>query len=97
MDGTLVDTEGLWWEAVEQVAGRPLTEADRPDVLGRPVEHTAAWLAAATDGNTSAPTAGPAAAPAAELAAEPTAELAAEPTAGPAAAPAVEPTVEPTA
>ncbi|GAA2787854.1 hypothetical protein GCM10019017_36540 [Streptomyces showdoensis] len=45
MDGTLVDTEGLWWEAVEQVAGRPLTEADRPDVLGRPVEHTAAWLA----------------------------------------------------
>ncbi|MEU8526196.1 hypothetical protein AB0C77_11460, partial [Streptomyces sp. NPDC048629] len=48
MDGTLVDTEGLWWEAVEEVAGRPLTEADRPDVLGRPVEHTAAWLAAAT-------------------------------------------------
>jgi HAD superfamily hydrolase (TIGR01509 family) len=48
MDGTLVDTERLWWEAVEQVAGRALTEADRPDVLGRPVEHTAAWLAAAT-------------------------------------------------
>ncbi|MET7736254.1 HAD-IA family hydrolase [Streptomyces sp. NPDC005402] len=48
MDGTLVDTERLWWEAVEQAAGRPLTEADRPDVLGRPVEHTAAWLAAAT-------------------------------------------------
>lgn len=48
MDGTLVDTERLWWEAVEEVAGRPLTEADRPDVLGRPVEHTAAWLAAAT-------------------------------------------------
>ncbi|MFJ6987857.1 MULTISPECIES: HAD-IA family hydrolase [unclassified Streptomyces] len=48
MDGTLVDTERLWWEAVEQVAGRALTEADRPDVLGRPVEHTADWLAAAT-------------------------------------------------
>ncbi len=48
MDGTLVDTERLWWEAVERVAGRPLTEADRPEVLGRPVEHTAAWLAAAT-------------------------------------------------
>ncbi|WP_328745566.1 HAD-IA family hydrolase [Streptomyces sp. NBC_00285] len=48
MDGTLVDTERLWWEAVEQVAGRPLTEADRPQVLGRPVEYTAAWLAAAT-------------------------------------------------
>ncbi|MFH8772328.1 HAD-IA family hydrolase [Streptomyces sp. NPDC017958] len=49
MDGTLVDTERLWWEAVEQVAGRPLTEADQPEVLGRPVEHTAAWLAAAAD------------------------------------------------
>lgn len=48
MDGTLVDTERLWWEAVEQVAGRPLTAADQPDVLGRPVEHTADWLAAAT-------------------------------------------------
>ncbi|MGW1797754.1 HAD-IA family hydrolase [Streptomyces sp. NPDC001984] len=48
MDGTLVDTERLWWEAVAQVAGRPLTEADQPEVLGRPVEHTAAWLGAAT-------------------------------------------------
>jgi len=48
MDGTLVDTERLWWEAVEQVAGRPLTVADQPEVLGRPVEHTADWLAAAT-------------------------------------------------
>nr|WP_272923024.1 HAD-IA family hydrolase [Streptomyces sp. SID5464] len=48
MDGTLVDTERLWWEAVEQVAGRELTTADQPEVLGRPVEHTAAWLAAAT-------------------------------------------------
>ncbi|MFI2764196.1 HAD-IA family hydrolase [Streptomyces echinatus] len=48
MDGTLVDTERLWWEAVEQAAGRPLTEADQPDVLGRPVEHTAAWLGAST-------------------------------------------------
>ncbi|MFL5995754.1 MAG: HAD-IA family hydrolase [Streptomyces sp.] len=48
MDGTLVDTERLWWEAVEQVAGRALTEEDRPEVLGRPVEYTAAWLAAIT-------------------------------------------------
>ncbi|MGW0473885.1 HAD-IA family hydrolase [Streptomyces coeruleorubidus] len=48
MDGTLVDTERLWWEAVEHVAGRPLTEADQPEVLGSPVEHTAAWLGAAT-------------------------------------------------
>ncbi|MEV6513373.1 HAD-IA family hydrolase [Streptomyces sp. NPDC051642] len=45
MDGTLVDTERLWWEAVEQVAGRTLTDADQPEVLGRPVEHTADWLA----------------------------------------------------
>lgn len=48
MDGTLVDTERLWWEAVEQVAGRALTEADQPEVLGRPVEYTAAWLSATT-------------------------------------------------
>jgi HAD superfamily hydrolase (TIGR01509 family) len=58
MDGTLVDTERLWWEAVELVAGRPLTEADQPEVLGRPVEHTADWLAATTG------------APAADIAAE---------------------------
>ncbi|MPY52134.1 HAD-IA family hydrolase [Streptomyces acidicola] len=48
MDGTLVDTERLWWEAVEHIAGRALTEADQPEVLGRPVEHTAAWLGTAT-------------------------------------------------
>ncbi|MGW2048014.1 HAD-IA family hydrolase [Streptomyces sp. NPDC001858] len=48
MDGTLVDTERLWWEAVQRVAGRALTEADQPEVLGRPVEHTADWLSAAT-------------------------------------------------
>ncbi len=45
MDGTLVDTERLWWEAVERVAGRALTAADEPHVLGRPVEYTAHWLA----------------------------------------------------
>ncbi|MEU9333410.1 HAD-IA family hydrolase [Streptomyces sp. NPDC048290] len=48
MDGTLVDTERLWWEVVEQVAGRPLADPDRAEVLGRPVEHTAGWLAAAS-------------------------------------------------
>jgi HAD superfamily hydrolase (TIGR01509 family) len=51
MDGTLVDTERLWWEAVEQVAaglGHTLTAADQPDVLGRPVEYTAGWLAGIT-------------------------------------------------
>ncbi|MGW1890710.1 HAD-IA family hydrolase [Streptomyces sp. NPDC002004] len=47
MDGTLVDTEQLWWEAVDKVAaglGYGLTDGDQPDVLGRPVEHTAAVL-----------------------------------------------------
>ncbi|WP_228001487.1 HAD family hydrolase [Nocardia australiensis] len=47
MDGTLVDTERLWWDAVEQVAariGRPLSSADAPAVLGRPSGHTAAHL-----------------------------------------------------
>ena len=51
MDGTLVDTERLWWEAVDQVAaglGHTLTAADQPEVLGRPVEYTAEWLAAIT-------------------------------------------------
>ncbi|NGO08204.1 HAD-IA family hydrolase [Streptomyces sp. HC44] len=51
MDGTLVDTERLWWDAVEHVAagvGRSLNGADQPEVLGRPVEHTADWLAAST-------------------------------------------------
>jgi HAD superfamily hydrolase (TIGR01509 family) len=54
MDGTLVDTERLWWEAVEQVAGRTLTDADQPEVLGRPVEHTADWLATSTSTSTGA-------------------------------------------
>jgi HAD superfamily hydrolase (TIGR01509 family) len=51
MDGTLADTEELWWQAVEHVAstlGYELTDADLPDVLGRPVAHTAAVLRRAT-------------------------------------------------
>src|SRR4051812_20692391 len=51
MDGTLVDTENTWWQAVAQVAaglGYPLTDADLLEVLGRPVEHTAEHLARAT-------------------------------------------------
>jgi HAD superfamily hydrolase (TIGR01509 family) len=47
MDGTLVDTEGLWWQAVETEArllGLVLGEADQPHILGRPVDHTAAHL-----------------------------------------------------
>ncbi|WP_327290422.1 HAD family hydrolase [Streptomyces sp. NBC_01198] len=47
MDGTLVDTEHLWWGAVSEVADRlgyGLTDVDLPDVLGRPVAHTARYL-----------------------------------------------------
>lgn len=47
MDGTLVDTEGLWWEATADVAaslGRTLGPDDVPYVLGRTVEDTAAHL-----------------------------------------------------
>ncbi|MFC4009177.1 HAD family hydrolase [Nonomuraea purpurea] len=47
MDGTLVDTEGLWWRAAEAVAaflGRPLGASDVPHVLGRTAEDVAAHL-----------------------------------------------------
>ncbi|MFE0463560.1 HAD family hydrolase [Kitasatospora sp. NPDC058965] len=47
MDGTLVDTEHLWWEATEEVAagiGYALGPVDLPEVLGHAVEHTAAHL-----------------------------------------------------
>ncbi|WP_033222400.1 HAD family hydrolase [Kitasatospora phosalacinea] len=47
MDGTLVDTEHLWWQAAAELAAEldlTLTDADLPDVLGRAVEHTAAHL-----------------------------------------------------
>ncbi|MDH6117330.1 HAD superfamily hydrolase (TIGR01509 family) [Kitasatospora sp. GAS204A] len=47
MDGTLVDTEHLWWSATEEIAaglGYALTVADQPEVLGHAVEHTAAHL-----------------------------------------------------
>ncbi|MFD6225320.1 HAD-IA family hydrolase [Streptomyces sp. NPDC060232] len=49
MDGTLVDTEQLWWDTVAEAAqrlGHVLVDADQPDVLGRSVEHTAGVLAA---------------------------------------------------
>ncbi|MGF1428931.1 HAD family hydrolase [Kitasatospora sp. LaBMicrA B282] len=48
MDGTLVDTEHLWWDATAEVAAEldhRLGAADRPEVLGHAVEHTAAHLA----------------------------------------------------
>ncbi len=47
MDGTLVDTEHLWWQAAAELGaelGLTLGEPDVPDVLGRAVEHTAAHL-----------------------------------------------------
>ena len=47
MDGTLVDTEGLWRRAVIEVArslGVTLTDADTPHVLGRTVEDVTAHL-----------------------------------------------------
>lgn len=47
MDGTLVDTETLWWLTTEETAaglGYALTEADAPEVVGRAVEDTAAHL-----------------------------------------------------
>ncbi|WP_406000996.1 HAD family hydrolase [Streptomyces sp. NBC_00829] len=47
MDGTLVDTEVLWWEATAEVAaslGHRLGDADAPEVVGRAVEDTAAHL-----------------------------------------------------
>ncbi|NJP94324.1 HAD family phosphatase [Nonomuraea sp. FMUSA5-5] len=44
MDGTLVDTEGSWWQAVASVAGRPLTAADAPFVHGRTIEDVAGYL-----------------------------------------------------
>lgn len=53
MDGTLVDTEWVWWDAVESVAcglGHALGEADTPHVLGRSVEHTAGHLHRTTGG-----------------------------------------------
>ncbi|WP_431681008.1 HAD family hydrolase [Kitasatospora sp. KL5] len=47
MDGTLVDTEPLWWQAAAETAaelGLSLDDADLPHVLGRAAEHTAAHL-----------------------------------------------------
>ncbi|WP_406204644.1 HAD family hydrolase [Kitasatospora sp. NBC_01560] len=47
MDGTLVDTEHLWWQAAAELAAElhhPLTDTDVPEVLGQAVEHTAAHL-----------------------------------------------------
>ncbi|WP_327681751.1 HAD family hydrolase [Kitasatospora sp. NBC_00458] len=47
MDGTLVDTEHLWWQAAAELADElhhSLTDQDAPEVLGQAIEHTAAHL-----------------------------------------------------
>lgn len=47
MDGTLVDTEVLWWRTTEETArdlGYALGDADAPEVVGRAVADTAAHL-----------------------------------------------------
>ncbi|MFJ7056340.1 HAD family hydrolase [Streptomyces griseobrunneus] len=56
MDGTLVDTEVLWWETAREVAaglGHRLTDADAPEVVGRAVADTAAHLIGVTGGDSS--------------------------------------------
>ncbi|MEV6155058.1 HAD family phosphatase [Nonomuraea sp. NPDC052129] len=58
MDGTLVDTEGLWWQATAAVArtlGVELGPADTPDVLGRAAEDVAAHLLATAEPHPSFP------------------------------------------
>ncbi|MFD3791682.1 HAD family hydrolase [Streptomyces cyaneofuscatus] len=58
MDGTLVDTEVLWWETAREVAaglGHRLGDADAPEVVGRAVADTAAHLIEVTGGGASAP------------------------------------------
>lgn len=49
MDGTLIDSEPLWWQAAEAVAASlryTLSEADVPEVVGRSVADTAGHLRA---------------------------------------------------
>ncbi|MEV7844243.1 HAD family phosphatase [Streptomyces cyaneofuscatus] len=56
MDGTLVDTEVLWWETAREVAaglGHRLSDADAPEVVGRAVADTAAHLIGVTGGDPS--------------------------------------------
>ncbi|MFB6902873.1 HAD family hydrolase [Streptomyces bacillaris] len=56
MDGTLVDTEVLWWETAREVAaglGHRLTDADASEVVGRAVADTAAHLIEVTSGDPS--------------------------------------------
>lgn len=54
MDGTLVDTETLWWEGMAEVAaelGYALTPADEVHVVGTSVEAAASFVIDATGSN----------------------------------------------
>jgi HAD superfamily hydrolase (TIGR01509 family) len=58
MDGTLVDTEGFWWETEVEVfatLGHPLDEAWREVVVGGPMTRSAAFLIEATGADVSIP------------------------------------------
>ncbi|MFD6418591.1 HAD family hydrolase [Streptomyces sp. NPDC060194] len=51
MDGTLIDTEGFWWDAetaVFEALGHPLDEAWRDIVVGGPMARSAGFLIQAT-------------------------------------------------
>ncbi|GGO00413.1 hydrolase [Microbispora rosea subsp. aerata] len=53
MDGTLVDTEDLWWDACVEVArglGSPLGAADRETLFGLSIEDAAAHVVSRVDG-----------------------------------------------
>jgi HAD superfamily hydrolase (TIGR01509 family) len=58
MDGTLVDTESLWWQAAGKVSaelGHVLSTVDSTEVIGRPVEHTGRYLHRISDGRRALP------------------------------------------
>ncbi|APE35464.1 hydrolase [Nocardia mangyaensis] len=57
MDGTLVDTEAVWWTTVERIAateGYPLTSADAAHVTGAAVADTARYLASVSTAGSAA-------------------------------------------
>lgn len=58
MDGTLVDTEGFWWEAECEVfaeLGHTLTEEHREIVVGGPMTRSASYLIHATGADVTLP------------------------------------------
>lgn len=58
LDGTLVDTEGYWWETEVEVfaeLGHALVEAHRQVVVGGPMSRSAAYLIEATGADITVP------------------------------------------